>query len=286
MATQPYWMSFVASAVPLAICCLSGCHSAGPREPAIKEVRESDGVLVRTELNVDEEVMASPEVIASRMARHRDDVRSLRFRPFAGADLPGVAPTLARTNYDPFDERGCPPEGAATNERQSRLNELKNRITKPRDEDFDPGVTLAALSRRGDDTDRWSVDRAAVIEGYILKVSASGRESCNCGETSRRFTDTHIDVYPTSRASGHPIVVEITPPWRLIHEHYGKEDWSSKAVEERYLGKKVRITGWLFFDVAHLHEADNTDPNDDTGKENWRKTAWEIHPVTSIEIID
>jgi hypothetical protein len=48
----------------------------------------------------------------------------------------------------------------------------------------------------------------------------------------------------------------------------------------------VRITGWLFFDEAHLHEATNTDPNDNAGNKNWRSTCWEIHPITSIQVIN
>ena len=46
----------------------------------------------------------------------------------------------------------------------------------------------------------------------------------------------------------------------------------------------MKITGWLFFDDHHKLEADNTDLGDNKGKKNWRRTCWEIHPVTKIEL--
>ena len=36
------------------------------------------------------------------------------------------------------------------------------------------------------------------------------------------------------------------------------------------------------FDTVHGDEAENTNPG---GANNWRATAWEIHPVTSIKIL-
>jgi hypothetical protein len=37
----------------------------------------------------------------------------------------------------------------------------------------------------------------------------------------------------------------------------------------------------MFFDGEHADEAENTHPN---GKHNWRATAWEVHPVTGIQL--
>jgi hypothetical protein len=38
----------------------------------------------------------------------------------------------------------------------------------------------------------------------------------------------------------------------------------------------------LFFDGEHEHQAENTEPD---GDRNWRATAWEIHPITSLEVV-
>jgi len=64
------------------------------------------------------------------------------------------------------------------------------------------------------------------------------------------------------------------------------EDWSSQTIRNRYQGHRVRITGWLFFDDDHVTGAVNTDPHDTKGEQNWRATCWEIHPITSIELLD
>jgi hypothetical protein len=38
----------------------------------------------------------------------------------------------------------------------------------------------------------------------------------------------------------------------------------------------------MYFDVGHAEESENVSP----GKpDNWRATAWEIHPVTKITVI-
>ena len=49
---------------------------------------------------------------------------------------------------------------------------------------------------------------------------------------------------------------------------------------EDLLGRWVRIRGWMLFDVEHQNQSKNTAP----GRErNWRATAWEIHPITSVD---
>lgn len=60
-------------------------------------------------------------------------------------------------------------------------------------------------------------------------------------------------------------------------------DWSTATLRKTIKGKTVRVTGWLFFDQNHADEAENTTP----GREkNWRATAWEVHPVTDIQIAE
>ena len=83
------------------------------------------------------------------------------------------------------------------------------------------------------------------------------------------------------------IGIEITPVMRLVWKDEGQEITDPKDLIERYQGKWVRITGWMFYDKFHESGADTTDPGDQRGESpNWRATAWEIHPITSIELID
>jgi hypothetical protein len=60
------------------------------------------------------------------------------------------------------------------------------------------------------------------------------------------------------------------------------QDWTTDALRAALRRRTVRFTGWLFFDGEHDDEAENTRPG---RPENWRATAWELHPVTRIEVL-
>jgi uncharacterized protein YraI len=178
--------------------------------------------------------------------------------------------------------RGCPVEGSATQERYQTANRLKNRAAIPIQGDIDANVALAALLQPGDDETRWSETRAVSIIGYVVRAGATGAESVNCGETSTRYTDTHIEIVadPNSTALPNRMFVEVTPRWRDYMEQQGI-DWQSSTLSNTLTGQWVRFTGWLFFDFHHRGEARNTasNPNASTIR---RATVWEIHPVSSI----
>jgi hypothetical protein len=77
------------------------------------------------------------------------------------------------------------------------------------------------------------------------------------------------------------VIVEVTPRWREIMKKKGI-DWTTSALRKTLLGRWVKVKGWMLFDFEHKDEAENTK----LGRaRNWRATAWEIHPVTSIEIV-
>ena len=40
--------------------------------------------------------------------------------------------------------------------------------------------------------------------------------------------------------------------------------------------------GWLYFDLGHDEESENIAPGN---PENWRATAWEVHPITKITVM-
>ncbi|MBD0370020.1 MAG: hypothetical protein ICV60_04245 [Pyrinomonadaceae bacterium] len=158
---------------------------------------------------------------------------------------------------------------------------LKNRTLLPRPDDFDERVTLEALLESGDDRDRWSEGRAARIEGYVVGVVRGGIEAANC--YSLRIRDTHIYIARSLNAPpGERVVVEVTPRLREWARRQGF-DWSEPALESALVGRRCRIEGWMLFDREHAQETENMSPG---RASTWRATAWEIHPVTSITILN
>ena len=159
------------------------------------------------------------------------------------------------------------------------FNALKNRTAIPVAADFDTRASLEAMLAPGDDRDRWSPSRAAAIDGYIVRVHDAGPESANCFAPAR--LDAHIEI--GTRADAPPnqrLIVEVTPPMRDWAAQRGV-DWSTATLQRELTGRRVRVEGWLLFDSEHDEEAENTRPGH---RDNWRATAWEIHPVTSMTV--
>lgn len=184
--------------------------------------------------------------------------------------------------YSTFDN--CPPEGDAVSERAVELNKFKNRYSFPQESDFADGISLAKILEPGDDRDRWSQTKAARIRGYIYDIKSGGVETCNCKERVDQDKDTHIELVSDPMQSGKTfrMVVEVTPRMREIMEHRGV-DWSTRTLRDKFLGRWVEVEGWLLFDDEHTMNAENTNPGH---PRNWRATAWEIHPITDIKVID
>ena len=178
----------------------------------------------------------------------------------------------------------CPPEGSAKDPRLQELNRLKNRSGIPTDNDLDRSVTMQSLLQPGDDRNRWSSGKAAEIIGYVAEVKATGPESCNCKSKDPDHRDTHIELVlaPMVGGSSNSVIVEITPRLRQLRQNEG-EDWSTRGLRDKILGRWVKVRGWLMFDEEHAEQANNTNPG---GARNWRGTCWEIHPITSIEVVD
>lgn len=178
----------------------------------------------------------------------------------------------------------CGMEGSATSHAGKALNRLKNRYHHPASADIDPEVTLEALLAPGDDLERFDQGMAAKITGLVVAVKVGGNETCNCKATAAIDRDTHIELALSPDAEKtQRVIVEITPRLRKQMADQGV-DWSTQKLkdpESGIRGKWVQVTGWLMFDQMHVHEAENTNPG---GEHNWRATAWELHPVTGIEV--
>src|SRR5215213_10145413 len=176
--------------------------------------------------------------------------------------------------------RNCPSVGFALTSNARNLHRLKNRTAFPQAADFDSRVTLDELLQPGDDRNRWSTERAARIQGQVIDVAYAGIEATNCFSPCRR--DIHILVAKRKGAAkNEQVVVEVTPNSGDSAASRGM-DWSEQTLQAQLVGHWVEFEGWLYFDVGHAEEAESTAANN---PENWRATAWEIHPVTKITVV-
>ena len=176
--------------------------------------------------------------------------------------------------------RNCPSAGLALTARARSLHRLKNRTALPQAADFDANVTLAALLQPGDDTNRWSTNRAARIQGQVIDVAYARPEATNCFSPCRR--DIHILVANrTDAPKQEQVVVEVTPNLREWAATNGT-DWSEERLRAELVGHWCEFEGWLYFDAGHAEESETTSPGN---SDDWRATAWEIHPVTKIRVI-
>src|SRR5215213_3182060 len=117
----------------------------------------------------------------------------------------------------------CPSAGIALTSLARHLHRLKNRTSLPKATDFDSRITLDALLQPGDDTNRWSTDRAGRIQGEVIDVAYAGPEATNCFSPCRR--DIHILIATRKEATkSEHVVVEVTPNLRAIN-------WSEETLQ-------------------------------------------------------
>ena len=203
-------------------------------------------------------------------------------RPSLAPYLLGAALLVSCTTEDGAFP-GCPARGDAVTSGVHALNRLKNRVAAPVARDIDSAVTLGALLAPGDDRGRWSERRAATVVGYVRDVKVGGVETVNCFAKTPDHRDTHIELVTDPEDGGQlPLIVEVTPWWRR-HAASRGSNWSTDSLRSSLRGRWVRVTGWLLFDDEHQRQAENTTPG---RVGNWRATAWELHPVTGVEVVD
>jgi hypothetical protein len=178
---------------------------------------------------------------------------------------------------------GCPPEGDATKAKVRDLNIQKARMTSPSDNDVDDTVTMESLEEPGDDTMRFENGTAVSIAGYVMVVRDGGPNSSNCHSQNSADQDTVIELAVDGDVPdpGHRVFAVVTPRWRAVMAKQG-QDWSTRGLRAKYLHQAIIVTGWLLFDFEVANRAANTAPLPNPGIT--RNTAWEVHPVTEIEI--
>ena len=163
------------------------------------------------------------------------------------------------------------------------LLEVKNRIEVPAVYEpltFAQFLALPVLPLGYEDGDweavRAHTARAVSMEGYIAEVRRV-RDGWNYGPLPWKG-DVHLHLrdrrqpqcFPDGPRGGQ-LVTEVTP-----HFQPPKNGWSDEALWDLCQHQvRVRLSGWLLHDFPHL---------DGVGR--WRASAWEIHPVTKIEVWD
>ncbi len=186
----------------------------------------------------------------------------------------------------------CPAVGCAgDSEQQQRINRSKSRVRSPRADEVVPAITLAAMLKpSADDRTRFRIEQGARVRGYVRHVWQGGVESGNCRVTDVAIRDTHIDLYidtDPARDGTERVIVEVTPRTRALAAARGL-DWSTAALKRDLVGHWVEVEGWMFYDEDHCNETANTRRLGcgGPGGEVWRRTGWEVHPVTAIRVLD
>lgn len=177
----------------------------------------------------------------------------------------------------------CPPQGDATKPKTQQLNQKKARMDEPSDEDVDDTADVNALIAPGDDSLRWQDDTAVEIVAFVLDVRDGGMASSNCHSADPADHDLILDLSPGANVSdnSHRLVAVMTPQWRRLAAR-NRADWSTRAIRGKYVQRYVTIRGWLLFNSEAAARSLNTAPL--AGVAITRATAWEIHPVTGIEL--
>lgn len=141
------------------------------------------------------------------------------------------------------------------------------------------------------------------LTGYLVLAYAGPPESINCGSTD--FHDWHLEVFaepsdhPPRPGDPTPIICEITPRAQNAIFQDGTRLQSLAAFIRApnlsheptgHPARKVRLTGNLVWDDDHNGAADIGAVIRTVGANKyhnpWRSTAWEIHPVAKIEVLE
>jgi len=167
----------------------------------------------------------------------------------------------------------CPVKGDSSNKKYQSVDSLKNRTVSGTSATV---LSLTDVLKPGDDTKRYSSKDFVKITGYVFLVKFGGPETCNCHSSEADQKDIHIELVADMKTGSNEksMIVEIN---RFTRAQDKSMDYD--AVKQ-LSGKKVEVTGWLFFDAEHKQNAVNTRPN---GTSLWRATCWEVHPCLFIK---
>jgi uncharacterized protein YgiM (DUF1202 family) len=200
-----------------------------------------------------------------------------------------------QADTEPFkmaNDENCPPEGG-NNDRETELRKNRQDSAKtPHDVSINSIVGLpydhSAKTKRSGWTPRQLAEIAPFegipvrVAGYLVhftektgkavdQVRREGAENCNCGSKAPEDVDWHLSLVERPRLpEKQSIVVEVTPRIRALHDH----KWTLAKMDPLVNSDiEVRITGWTMMDPEH-----------ELMVGTHRRTRWEIHPITEIEV--
>lgn len=200
-------------------------------------------------------------------------------------------PMRKSTLYHQPNRTACGPRGKPGGDFETFL--LKNRADTPT---ISYAVTFDALDAlpylngglakdRGGASGWTDEERAEIarfegipitVTGFLaaMKPQGSGSEATNCGFGGEPNTDWHMAMVRGYRdVEANSMVVEPTPRIKRKHPNWRTSLLVDRVGDQRSRRDSVRITGFLFYDPDHANHL-----------RKFRKSMWEIHPVTRIEI--
>jgi hypothetical protein len=182
------------------------------------------------------------------------------------------------------DAAGVPGSAQGSHTAQHRyLTEQKNRQDIPVHYEpvtFAEFLALPVVPERHTTSDwemvRTQTQRSVRLEGYIAEVMRAA-DGTTYGRPPEQG-DFHVHVREAKRPHCWPegpqkqqIATEVTP-----HFQPPRTGWAYETLRDLCQRQvRVRISGWLLHDYPHLKDVGD-----------WRASAWEIHPVTNIEVWD
>jgi hypothetical protein len=141
------------------------------------------------------------------------------------------------------------------------------------------------------------------LTAYLGLAYAGPPETCNCSSVD--FHDWHLEIFeeppdhPPQPGDPTPIICEITPRTQntIFHDGIRIQDLAAffrrpdMAYESTgHKAHKIRLTGYPFWDDEHNDTKDVGATIRSISRYRyhnpWRATAWEIHPVIKIELLD
>lgn len=188
-------------------------------------------------------------------------------------------------------QKECPPEGKAKKgkpaltEEKKEFNRKKNKSSKE-PSNSNPKIysindLLQGTKPVADENHFTEGTYVEISDAYLMTFEEQGPEDCNChyGNKKKHTGDVHINLCNESNLkaanNNYTMIVEITPSYKALHPKYATE---LKALK----GKKVTVRGYLFYDEHQGNSINYCKVCSDRGV--WRKTCWEIHPVTFIGV--
>jgi peptidoglycan hydrolase-like protein with peptidoglycan-binding domain len=199
----------------------------------------------------------------------------------APAPQPAMAAPMAQANVEPANGdaaavANCQPNAAET-DLGKESDALRKRTSPPTEADIDPSVNIQNLTAQEDDRSQWSEQKGAVFQAYVAGVRDVAVDPEYCLTHNPALLDTELQLTAQPQESTY-VIGDITPQMRKEAARHGV-DWSTATLRQALLGKTVTVSGWLLYDSHHVQPATNAD-----GADTWRAMAWEIAPVTSIEL--